>query len=257
MAPKPTTTDAVMNEREIMESVAAGLEACGFPALGPGDFEESVAGVAFKPECAADLQKFINTTESVDALAVESAGDSVFGEHSGSSTATARFVRREMTVPEAIREFHEQGQIEAILNDARRHFADSGMPAGAVLQFTLWTFAKGWVAERALAETERFTKMAESNDIGGQDFYDTETGEYVQVKSITRGYRADGWEATGRPALQGTRGNHRDENGVTVMYYDITKSGDLVYGRNHCDVNGASVEGTAVTKTDNWKHRMW
>lgn len=239
------------DRRSVMVEVSNGLQEAGFPALDAKDWE--IAGCADKPDNLSTIQQ-IADSDVCDALSVESVGDSVFGEHSGQSSVTARFVRRELTVRQAIRELDDNGQIVPILNEAFDRVDDKSV-AMNITQFILWQFAKGWVAERALAESDRFAKMAESNDIGGQDLYDRESDNPVQVKSVSRGYKPGAWGK--RPSLEGSRGNYRDENGVPVLFYQFDDSGHLVVGKDHCKTNARAAERAGNKKTAHWRDRMW
>lgn len=230
--------------KSVMSSVARAMQEAGFPAVEACEWE--LGGIAEKP-AFADLARSLQEIPEVQALNVESAGDSVFGEHSGASSMTARFVRRDLEIGDAIAELADSGQIEAALNAVYERTGDRHL-ALDVVQYLLFLFAKGWVAEKALARTDRFSKVSESQDVGGQDFWDNEREEYVQIKSVTHGFRAY--------QDSGSAGNHVVD-GVPVVYYQFDDRGQIHVADAHTDANAAAADAADVNRTPLWKGRVW
>lgn len=244
MATQCQPPEGTTGRKDVMESVVAGLEECGFPALAAEEWE--IGGIADKPDFANEVRT-IQNVPAVQALSLRDSGHSVFGDHSGQSVTTSRFVNREMTVEEAIQELDERGMIEGALNEIFQITRDKAKSLD-ILQYTLWLFAKGWVAERALASGDRFKKVAESQDIGGQDFYDSDRDEYIQLKAVSHGFRAY--------QDSGGRGNH-SVDGTTVAYYQFDESGNVVVDYDHTTANGEAADTAGVKKTAMWKSLMW
>lgn len=243
MAKNAMATEAP-TRKDVMDFVASAMKEAGFPAVEAEQWE--LGGIAEKPEFA-NFARTVQEIPEVQALNVESAGDSVFGEHSGASSMTARFVRRDMEIGEAVSELADSGQIEAALNAVYERCGDKHL-AIDVVQYLLFLFAKGWVAEKALAQTDRFSKVSESQDIGGQDFYDNAREEYVQVKAASHGFRAY--------QDSGATGNHVVD-GVPVVYYQFDDTGSIHVADAHTDANGAAADAADAKKTAMWKNRIW
>lgn len=244
MAPDAYPTDAE-SRRNIMAAVATGLEKCGFPALAAEQWE--VGGYAEHPEFR-QIAMNVRNDPAYEAFLLDSAGHSVLGDHSGKSSVTSRIVSRDLTIAEALAEFDERGHLEKALNATFDMTGDKSLSLD-IFQYNLFLFAKGWEAEKALRDSERFSKAAESNDLGGQDFYDNDADEYVQLKGVAYGYRA--------LQAEGSRGNHKDEHGVPVVYYQFDDSGAIHVSDDHTKANGAAAERAEMKKTDMWKHAMW
>lgn len=239
MAPTCHTTDAPRGPKQICQITWETLRELGYTTPN-AELLTAEDGRAPVPEIATPARA-AEKEGAFGHLAPQSSPDAVFGEHSGQSTTTARHVRAENTIPETIRELDGEGQIEAAV--AKCEAANYGIDRPAAekaVSYKLAVFAKGWAAEAYLASGDRFRKAAESNDIAGQDAYDTENDEYVQIKSVTAGYK-------GR--LEGDRGNHQDADGNPVVFYQWDCRGNLHVDGDYTAANGSAAAVAGISKT--------
>lgn len=148
-----------------------------------------------------------------------------FGESTGSSNVTTFFVRDGLKLTEVIEKFHVTGQIEAGAKKIAP-FIDSETDALDVVAYAIATYAKGWFAERLLAETDRFSKGSVSQDKGGLDLYDKELSDWVQVKCVTF-----------------------DKQVNDHIYYQFDMRGNLHFGTDYLSVHAHAVNVTGMPKT--------
>lgn len=242
MAQQPCTVES---GEERMNTICEALEDAGIPAFKAAAYKTH--GVPFKDNINATVVRDIQSDHRIQDFQVLSAGDSVFGEHSGASSMTARVAKRQLSTSEAILEMDEEGLLVPALNAFYERFGDKD---AAIYHFQalLFQFSRGWDVEKALARTDEFKKVSESQDIGGQDFYHVETGEYVQVKSATHGFK--GYHD------EGTTGNHYVD-GVKVLYYQIDDKGNVFTDFNHTVANAEAAESAGMKKTAIWRDRLW
>lgn len=138
-----------------------------------------------------------------------------FGESEGSSNVTTFFVKDDMKIPEVIEKLEVTGQIEAGIEKISPFVAENVSPVD-VTAYAIATYAKGWLAEKILASTDRFSKGSVSQDQGGLDLYDREAGEWKQVKCVTKADNSD------------------------HLYYQWDCRGGLHFGHSHTEVNKAA-----------------
>jgi len=148
-----------------------------------------------------------------------------FGKSSGSSNVTTFFVRDNLALPEVIEKLHVTGQIEAGVEKIAPFVADETSEIN-VVGYAIATYAKGWFAERLLAETERFSKGSVSQDKGGLDLYDKKSDTWVQVKCVTK-----------------------DKQMSEHIYYQWDMRGNLHFGDDYLTVHEEAVSVTGMPKT--------
>lgn len=245
--------------KRIGKSVFVTLRSCGYDVMTVGDLEapshSDVSG-GLTPGFANEVRKLDNAgvfshMDLTDDL------DGVFGEPSGSSHVTVVFVRAGKTVAKTVAKLYKRGHIDAAINKAILEEKPEGIDLTSkqeekvrervtdMVAYKIAEFAKGWVAEKTLTETDALAKASMSNDIGEQDAYDRNLGEYVQIKSVTLGYRPN-------PTVESTdkSGHYKTtKNEVPVIFYQWTCDGELVYGRDYKAVNGEAAKRTDKSKT--------
>lgn len=244
--------------KRIMKAVFATLRSRGYDVMSVEDMEtpahEDLSG-GLTPEWASDARKLDN--EGVFAhMDVKDELDGVFGEHSGSAPVTAIFVKAGKTVAETVAILDDRGHIGAAINKAYDSLKPDSIDvtnaqardlkdrATDMVAYKVAEHSKGWVAEKTLTDTDAFSKAGISNDIGEQDAYALEPSEYVQIKSVTLGYKPN----------QTIKKNEQDrfvttDNEVPVVFYQWDCDGGLWFGRNHKAVNkqAADVKGHKAT----------
>jgi hypothetical protein len=145
------------------------------------------------------------------------------GTAGGAAAFTHGYVDREATIREATQHLIDSIQVDMAVEKVDAFVGKSVSPTEVVF-YAIATYATGWLAESLVASTDRFVKGSQSNDEAGQDFLDTETGEYRSLKHVTV-----------------------DEAGH--LYYQWTHTGDLVVGEDHTQVNRRAIEGTDMPAT--------
>jgi hypothetical protein len=136
----------------------------------------------------------------------------------GASHVTAVFVREGYDLRSTIEHLSETGQLESARAVATTVARDD-VSASEVVAFAVATYAKGWLVECLLADTDRFSKGSVSNDQAGQDFFDRESGKYVQVKCVT--YKSQ-----------------EDDH----IYYQFDMRGGIHFGENVSEVVNAAAD---------------
>ena len=157
-------------------------------------------------------------------FSVEKALDGYFGQSEGSSNVTTFYVRDRLALPTVVEHFHNTGQIQ-LAAEKVKPYINSQTDALDVVAYAIATYAKGWFAERLLAETERFSKGSVAQDKGGLDLYDTEAGGWIQLKSVTV-----------------------DSQLTDHVYYQWDCEGRLHYGTQYIDVAGAAADAAGMPK---------
>lgn len=161
-----------------------------------------------------------------------------FEGHAGAADGvTALHVAAENSIEETLFQLEEQGLLKEFITDVYEELKPSYNPteeqlarakqnAIDIAAYTTATFAKGWLAEAVLAGTNRFEKGSPDADSAGRDLYDRVADEWVQLKTVTHGYRS--------------RVTDRTDEGIRLVYYQWNCAGELVYGEEHTEVNAAA-----------------
>lgn len=106
------------------------------------------------------------------------------GDTDGSSNVTAIHVLNENTVADTIQTLALTGQLDQASEIFETLRDDSDPSAEWLVAYTVFVYAKGWVAEQVITSHERFSKLFITNDQAGQDArLDNETE--VQLKPVT------------------------------------------------------------------------
>lgn len=234
MAPQCLPIEGTTDEptpKATLRTVYDALADHGYELPAPETYE-SEAHDPFKTGCGLTPEFMHDGTDVAEVIrtgvatpfswteAVEGAGTT-----DGSSHMTTVFVREQKTIEETVAHLCETGQIDLAVAKMEAFTADD-VDAVEAVAYAVATYAKGWLAERIITADDRWTKGSQSNDEAGQDVYDRETGEYRQVKCVTKDKAVDGW-----------------------LYYQWDMDGGLWVGDSHTDVNAAAIEGTDMPKT--------
>lgn len=147
-------------------------------------------GVAITPEFSKPIRDTIQKCQIPFTLDTEL--DGCFGDGAGSANTTTVFEKTGMALQEALEILDMTGQLETAFELIENRRSESDAPASDILTYAMATLSKGWVAEKLLNDTERFKTGSVSQDQGGLDLYDTETGDWVQLKPATTAASNDG-----------------------------------------------------------------
>lgn len=110
--------------------------------------------------------------------------DGHFGDSTGSSNVTSIRIKRDMSIEEVIGTLESTGQIDSAIEIIEGFRVESDPDARTILAYAFAQYAKGWLAEKIIAETRWFKKGSVSQDKGGIDGY--AGGDPAQIGSITR-----------------------------------------------------------------------
>lgn len=156
------------------------------------------------------------------------------------SVFTSRFVNGNYTVEEAVNHLIESGQFEEAVSELMNHDESVNRQiAEMVMSYNLYIVAKGWVAERQMADKSEMSKLWESNDLAGQDFQMGDT--FIQLKSFTFGLH------NGNP--------NTDDNGNKVVYYGWT-DGEIKWSEDYTDVTD-EIKDNAMVNFETLRDYEW
>jgi hypothetical protein len=167
------------------------------------------------------------------------------GHHSDADSVTALHVQAENSIRATLEQLNDQGLIDDFVSDVFDELKPTYNPTEEQLKlakqdaidiaaYTTGTFAKGWLAETILAQSDRFEKGSPSDDAAGKDLYDRSLDDWVQLKHVSNGYRS----------------NVTDRNGgdLKFIYYQWNCDGGIVTGEDHTRVNAeANIRGLSRT----------
>lgn len=227
----------------IFQTVYESLDELGYDVPDPNKYEVTdgadgpVAGAGILPAFMVgtnnDIPDLVRTgigfpfdfEERLDATASKSQ----------KNHATKQFVEAQMSIPEAIKELHNRGEISLAIDKISQYLSESPVPPDEVVAFALTTYSKGWIVESILASHDRFEVGDIGDESSGYDLYDAELKEWVQVKSVTN------MASKSRKKL--------DAHSVRYIYYQFDCAGNLVIGEEPNVVNGAAAEVKNISKT--------
>jgi hypothetical protein len=215
---------------------------------------------ALTPEWAAEAKE-LDDNGVFSHMDLTDSLNGVFGNHSGANVVTAVFVRAGKTIAETVAKLIERGHVTAAVDKAADHMAPSEIDltggqmseirtrAVDMVAYKIAEFAKGWLAEKVLTDSDAMSKMPASNDLGEQDA--NMSGDYVQIKSVTLGYKPNG--SIRKSDMSGVR-FETTKNGVPVVFYQWDCDGGLWFGFDHTDVNSAAADvkgelATTISRT--------
>lgn len=227
-APQKTTMSTVYAHMDtlgydVSESTVSGYEAAEYDSLRTG---AGLLPAWFTGDLAYAVRDGLATP-----FTLKPELDGFFGESTGSSNVTTLFVREGHGLTDVIDTLHETGQLEVA--KARLAAFTDYENTDEVVAFAVSVYAKGWLVERILNETDDFSKGSVSQDKGGIDGY--YNGEPVQVKSVT--YYAS------------RNTSELEDRDVRVLWYQWDSDGGLHYGFNANDVNAEAASVKGVSKT--------
>jgi len=230
---KITHTAVRRTEAEIAELTASTLGEHGFEFFPM--FEVPGVGVE-KYARALESWKFRQYNSLWNRLDLPSSAGQT--EQTGASAVTPRILWDDWTVEEVISHFCENGTID-LLKRQQTAFAE-GEPwlAGWDVAHSVYTVAKGWVAEQQVNErVDWLAKMGESHDVGGIDFQfvgegaDPQNPSYRQLRPLSWGVWESNPDVTAR--------------GVPVLYYGWV-NGELILGDDAYEVRQEVSKGIPV-----------
>lgn len=137
--------------------------------------------VGISPSLDQDLQKTLfNMGENWN---ITGQIEQYFGESTGSANITTAVVRHDLTISQVVRMLALAGELE---KTARRLNRDYSLPVNPALMtgYVVWTFSKGWIAEKIMDQAGWFSKGGYAQDEGGIDGY--RGSDEIQIGSITR-----------------------------------------------------------------------
>ena len=174
--------------KQLAKTVEVVLEDCGFGETELVDELENENGRGLTPDMSelvggddGAIQNGIVPFSLEEQLEKENTGDS-----EGSANVTAIHVLFENSIQDTIEHLEETDQLAAAVKlfDSIRE-PDIDPSARFLTAYTVFTYAKGWFAERIVTEHERFAKLWISNDQKGQDMRDLSDNNEKQLKSVT------------------------------------------------------------------------
>lgn len=228
--------DSSAAPKAVLETVYAAFRENGYSVPDSAKYEVPSHSDELVPNAGINPDFMVDGSDVADAItsgiafpfswsdAVEGARDTE-GQHHMTTT----FVRAQKTIEQTVNHLAETGQIDLAAAKIEA-FCNPGVDPIEVTAYAVATYAKGWVAERIITATDRYSKGSQSNDEAGQDVIDTESGDYLQVKSVT--YK-----------------KQKDDH----LYYQWDMNGGLVIGDDYKAVAGKAVEGTDVLKTVSYR----
>ena len=221
--------------RELMETVSDRLSALGY--------ENSIVEVCAVPSYS-ELKTGAGRTPSWVVGAYNPVKDLIFDEGlpfdlkelasktyesvyvgEGSEHVTTFVNYLELSVVDVIDNLNETGQLQDAVNYISTR-TDDKTDDNDVLAYAIWTYAKGWVAERLITDTDRYAKLWVTNDQAGQDVRDLVESKEKQVKCVTFA-----------------------KNKPDHIYYQWDMNGKIHLSDSYTDAAGAAIEGTDMCKT--------
>lgn len=167
---------------------------------------------------------------------LESTLDELDEESNRRPHATTQFVDGSLGIRDAIEELHYKGKIGLAIEKIQPSVDDNtDRSASEIVAYALATYAKGWLVESILAEHERFSKGDESDEVEGRDLFDTASGEWIQLKSVT--------------SMASKSRKKLDSHSVSYLYYQFDCDGHIVIGEDPNEVNGVAADATGISKT--------
>ena len=229
------SSDETPYTRELMGDVSAHLNRLGFDNAivevctvapdsgliqGAGRTPAFVVG-GYNP--VKDLIFSTGLPFDLSELAEEAYEDVHTGEGKAHVTTFVNYL--ELAVEDVINHLYESGQ----LNHAATLISSvSGDETNDndILAYAIWTYAKGWIAEKLISEMDKYAKLWVTNDQAGQDVRDIVENVEKQVKCVTFKKQIE---------------NH--------VYYQWDMNGRLIVGTKYLEVAGKAVKNSNVSKT--------
>lgn len=149
---------------------------------------------------------------------------------------TSQFVEDGLGIVDAIAELDRRMKINLAMENVKDSVGqNTGRPASEIVAYALATYAKGWLVESILAESDRFSKGKSSEDAEGKDLFDKMQDEWVQLKSVT--------------SMASKSRSKLDAHSVSYLYYQFDCAGHIVVGEQPNDVNGVAADTKGISKT--------
>jgi hypothetical protein len=149
---------------------------------------------------------------------------------------TSRFVDGDLGLKDAIVELDRRMKIKLAIENVKRSVdQNTDNPPSEIVAYALATYAKGWLVESILAESDRFSKGKSSDDTDGKDLFDTLREEWVQLKSVT--------------SMASKSRTKLDAHSISYLYYQFDCAGNIVVGEDPNEVNGVAADVKGISKT--------
>lgn len=149
---------------------------------------------------------------------------------------TTQFVEGELGLRSSIEQLHQKGDIKLAVNNIQESVGqNTDRPPAEIVAYALATYAKGWLVESILVESDRFSKGQPSDDTEGKDLYDELQEDWVQLKSVT--------------SMASKSRQKLDSHTISYLYYQFDCAGHIVIGSDPNEVNGEAAEAKGVSKT--------
>lgn len=162
-------------------------------------------------------------------------GDEIDTTNTGPHTTT-QFVEGDLGLRSVIEQLHRKGDIKLAVNNIQKSVdQNTDRPPVEIVAYALATYAKGWLVESILAESDRFSKGQPSDEAEGKDLYDELRGDWVQLKSVT--------------SMASKSRQKLDSHSVPYLYYQFDCAGHIVIGDDPNEVNGEAAEAKDISKT--------
>lgn len=167
---------------------------------------------------------------------LENTLEELSGQEEKGPHVTSQFVEGNLGLQDAIRELDRRMKIKlAIQNVESSVDQNTDHPASEIVAYALATYAKGWLVESILAESDRFSKGKSSNDADGKDLFDTLREEWIQLKSVT--------------SMASKSRTKLDAHSISYLYYQFDCAGNIVIGEDPNEVNGVAADVKGISKT--------
>jgi hypothetical protein len=167
---------------------------------------------------------------------LESTLEEQFNQEGSEPHATSGFINRSLSVRDAVSELDRRMKIELAIENVKESVdQNTSHPASEIVAYALATYAKGWLVESVLAESDRFSKGERPDDAEGKDLFDTLKDEWVQLKSVT--------------SMAGKSRAKLDAHSVSYLYYQFDCAGHIVIGDDPNEVNSVAADTKGVSKT--------
>lgn len=225
--------------KQLARTVEAVLEDCGFGKTDLVELLENSDGRGLTP----DLSELVGGDDGAIQNGIvpfsleEQLEKDNSGESDGSANVTAIHVLYENSIRETIEHFEETDQLKAAVKLFESIRDPEVDPCPRVITaYTVFTYSKGWFAEKIVTDHERFAKLWITNDQMGQDMRDLRDNDEKQLKSVT--YYAGNSKST------------IESKDVEHYFYQWTPDG-LILGdiENANEVNGRAAKRTGCGKT--------
>lgn len=167
---------------------------------------------------------------------LESTLDEKVDEEATNPHVTSQFIEGDLGLRDAIVELDRRNQIALAIENVKNSVnQNTESPPSEIVAYALATYAKGWLVESILAESDRFSKGERTDDADGKDLFDSQIDEWVQLKSVT--------------SMASKSRSKLEAHSVSYLYYQFDCAGNIVIGEDPNEVNGVAADAKGMSKT--------